>query len=113
MNLGILVFMGSIAPCFPSAHITGGNNAQCLSSNGKDHEQQPSTICLAKHIIADFILRMSAVIRDEQGAIEKDLFAFGLGNAMFDEILLDIAWIPLKFRAAKENFLRIIHLLCI
>lgn len=64
---------------------------------------------LAKGIIAGLILGVSLVIHDKQGRVKKDFFAFGLGNTMFEKVLLIIALVPLKLGTAEEDFVRIRH----
>jgi hypothetical protein len=56
---------------------------------------------------------MSLIVRDKQGRVKEDLFALGLGDAMFDKVLLIIAFVPLKLSTAKEDFVGIIHCSCI
>jgi hypothetical protein len=56
---------------------------------------------------------VSLIVRDKQRRVKEDLFALGLGDAMFDKVLLIIAFVPLKPGAAKEDFVGIIHLICI
>ena len=64
---------------------------------------------MAEDIMADFALGVSLVIRDNQRRVKEDLFALGLGDAMFDKVFLIISFIPLKPGAAKEDFVGIVH----
>jgi hypothetical protein len=109
LNLGILVFIRPIAPFLLAAHVPRGNDPKRRSANGEHHEQQPEGIRLAEDIVAGLILGMSVIVRNKQRRVEEDFLALGLRNAMLDKILLVIALIPLKFGAAKEDFVGIIH----
>ena len=56
---------------------------------------------------------MSLIVRDKQRRVKEYLFALRLGDAMFNKVLLIIAFVPLKTRAAEEDIAGIIHLQCI
>ena len=64
---------------------------------------------MSEGIIAGLALGVSFIIRDEQRRVKKDLFAFSLGDAMFEIVFLIITLIPLKFGTTEEDFVGIIH----
>ena len=109
LNLGILVFMGLIGSLLLAAHVPGRNNPNRCSTNGENHEKESGAIRLTQRVIAEFALGVFVIIRDEQRRVKENLLALGLGNAMLAVILLFIALIPLKLRAAKEDFFGIAH----
>jgi len=109
LNFGILVFISPIAPFLIATHIAGGNNPKGGSANGENHEYKSGSIGLTESVIPRFTLGVFFIVRDKQRRIKEDLFAFRLGDAMFEIVLLIIALIPLKLGAAEENFVGIIH----
>jgi len=57
-------------------HITCRDDTDFILPDSENDEQVPSSNCLTKYQEARFGLRMTGVILEEQGQVEKDLLAF-------------------------------------
>jgi hypothetical protein len=80
---------------FPPAHRPGGDDSNQIAAHRKSASDQLPSIRPAKSEPAFFRAAVLLIGHDFR-RIEKHLFGFRHGNAMFDFALLQIAFIPIE-----------------
>jgi hypothetical protein len=102
LNSGIF-FIVFPDPRFIPVHISGGNYAYQLPSDGKCDEQAPTGGCVPECIVSFFFLRMAQVAAYYERLAKEDVFGFFRRNTVPLPVLERVGFVPVKPNALLEG----------